>query len=60
MKGTYINTVIMMAALAGKRSKRIVAQKEALMSLDHHKIIWRKTMDKEAITVAKKETPIIY
>ena len=60
MKGKYINTVIMMAALAGKRSKRIVAQKEALMSLDHHKIIWRKTMNNELIVVTKKETPIIY
>ena len=60
MKGKYITTVIMMAALAGRRSRRIVAQKGALKSLDHHKIIWRKTMNKEAIVVTNKETPIIY
>ena len=55
MKGKYINTVIMMAALAGNRSKRLAAQKETLTSLDNHKIIWRKNGEKQAIAFAEKE-----
>ena len=42
MKGKYINTVIMMAALSGKKSRRIAGKKETIVSLKDHKIIWSK------------------
>lgn len=43
MKGKYINTLIMMAALSGKKTRRRYATKETIISLNDYKIIWSKT-----------------
>jgi len=42
MKGTYINTVIMMAARSGRKSNRTVSEKETVNSLNNYKVIWSK------------------
>ena len=53
MKGTYINTVIMMAAMSGRRNKKAAPEKETVNSLNDYKIIWSK-QDKSNTTVATK------
>ena len=42
MKGTYINTVIMMAALSGRKNKKSTPKQEIIRSLNEYKIIWSK------------------
>ena len=53
MKGTYINTVIMMAARSGKKTNRTVSEKETVNSLTNYKVIWSKN-GKSNTTVANK------
>jgi hypothetical protein len=59
MKGTYINTVIMMAALSGKKSKRTVPEKETVNSLNNYKIIWSKNDKSNSIVANKSKTALI-
>ncbi len=53
MKGKYINTVIMMAAMSGRKTRKAAAQTETISSLNDFKIIWSKN-DKSNKTVAGK------
>ena len=53
MKGQYINTVIMMAALSGRKNRKPAAQTETISSLNDFKIIWSKN-GKSNKTVAGK------
>lgn len=50
MKGQYINTVIIMAAKSGRKSKQQNAQKETIQSLNDFKIIWSKNGKKANAT----------
>ena len=59
MKGKYINTVIMMAVLAGKRSRRIAKEKETLNSLNNHKVIWSKNGPAETTANQKPATALL-
>ncbi|MDB5205721.1 MAG: hypothetical protein JWR72_796 [Flavisolibacter sp.] len=43
MKGKYINTVIMMAALSGRKTRRASGVIETLATVNDHKIIWSKS-----------------
>jgi hypothetical protein len=59
MKGTYINTVIMMAALSGKKNRRTVAEKETIKSLNDFKIIWSKNGKSSAPVATNPQTALI-
>ena len=59
MKGKYINTVIMQAALAGNRSRRLAAQKETLTSLKDHKILWSKNGTTKTTAINQNRTVIL-
>lgn len=56
MKGKYINTVIMMAALSGNRNKKAAIEKETITSLNDHKIIWSK--DGQTKTTASNKSAV--
>lgn len=56
MKGQYINTVILMAAKSGRKSKQQAAQKETIQSLNDFKIIWSKNGKK---AIAKSEPALL-
>ena len=59
MKGTYINTVIMMAALSGKKSRRTVSEKETVKSLNDYKNIWSKNNNNNTSVAKKSKTALI-
>ena len=43
MKGKYINTVIMMAAMSGRKTKKTIPVKETLAAVNDYRIIWSKS-----------------
>ncbi|RYZ24787.1 MAG: hypothetical protein EOO10_19935 [Chitinophagaceae bacterium] len=59
MKGTYINTVIMMAAMSGKKSKRTMSEKETVNSLNNYKIIWSKNGKGNTLVANKSKEALI-
>jgi hypothetical protein len=59
MKGKYINTVIMMAALSGNRNKKAANEKETITSLNDHKIIWSKNGQSKATASAKSVAALL-
>ena len=60
MKGTYINTVIMMAALSGRNNKKTGAAKETVISLDNYKVIWSKNNKGNKPVANVSKTSLIY
>ena len=59
MKGKYINTVIMMAALSGNRNKKAAIEKETITSLNNHKIIWRKAGQSKTTATNKPASALL-
>ena len=59
MKGKYINTVILQAALAGNRSRRLAAEKETITTLNDHKIIWTKEGKTATKTNTKSQNALV-
>jgi hypothetical protein len=59
MKGQYITTVIMMAALSGKKNNRSAAQKETITSMNNYKTIWSKE-DNNNKTIKNKSVSEVY
>ncbi|HEX8315199.1 MAG TPA: hypothetical protein VF609_09405 [Flavisolibacter sp.] len=59
MKGKYINTVIMMAALSGNRNKKAAIEKETITSLNNHKIIWSKAGQSKTTATNKPASALL-
>lgn len=59
MKGTYINTVIIMAARSGKISRKPGAQNETIKSLNDFKIIWSKAGKSNNPVASKPKAALI-
>ena len=59
MKGQYITTVIMMAALSGKKNNRSAAQKETITSMNNYKTIWSKEANNNK-TIQNKSVSEVY
>ena len=60
MKGTYINTVIMMAALSGRKNRSTAAVQETVKSLKDYKIIWSKNDQSNKQVADVSKTALIY
>jgi hypothetical protein len=62
MKGKYINTVIMMAAMSGRKTRKSNVVKETLAIVNDHKIIWSKGYQpaKKSASAYRSATALIH
>ena len=62
MKGKYINTVIMMAAKSGKKTRKPIQVKETLAAVNDHKIIWSKSYQpaRKSTAIYRSATALIH
>jgi hypothetical protein len=54
MRGQYITTTIMMAALSGSKARKSTGVKETLAVTNDHKIIWSKNTNQKNTAVVSK------
>ena len=59
MKGKYINTVIMMAAMSGRKTRKATAPTETIVSLNDFKIIWSKNGQRKQATAVRPKAALI-